>query len=153
MLILLGFGLCLGALGLAAGPRSERRKHFWLRVLAVLLIPGAGLVIATALTPVWTAQALMPLYLLAIPVLMLMPALLYRPSGPPPGQSGDDGGGPGPDSPPPPPPRRPRGGVPLPNAEQARARVRDHVRPRLTSRRPRRPAREPVRKPVRVQSR
>ena len=151
-LILLAFGVCLAALGLAAGPRSLRREHFWWRVFAVLFIPLAALGIASAVTPIWRSDALAPLYLLAIPALILMPALLYRPSGPPPGSAGEEGGGPGPDPPRPPAPTRPRGGVPLPDAEQAPSRVRDHIRQRLRSRRSRRPAREPAREPVRIPS-
>jgi hypothetical protein len=61
---------------------------------------------------------------------------------------GDDGwGGRGPQTPPPA-PERPRGGVPLPDAEQARIRLRepgrlgDHL-----PRRERRPVREPQRTP------
>jgi hypothetical protein len=46
---------------------------------------------------------------------------------------------------------RPRGGIPLPDAEQSRIRLRDHRR--LTDKLPkrlRRPAREPSRRPVRT---
>ena len=144
-------GLCLGGLGLAAVPRNQRREHFWWRVAAIPVVPGSALCIACAFTPVWKMQPLLRgLAVLAIPAVILLPALLYRPSGPPPGSSGDDGGGSG-REPPSPPPTRPRGGIPLPDAEQAGFRVRDHNRPRLTqpgARRPHRPAREPRRAPA-----
>lgn len=143
----LAFGLCLGALGLAPG-RSQRRPHFWLRLLMVPLVPACAFLIASAILPIWRTQAMAWLVLMAIPAFILLPALLFRPPGSPPGPSGDGGGGPpGPDPPPPPAPTRPRGGIPLPDAEQARTRVRDHFRPRLIGRRARRPAREPARSP------
>jgi hypothetical protein len=48
------------------------------------------------------------------------------------------------------PPRLPGGGLPLPDAEHARVRLRDHRRlADLTPRPERRPAREPGREPVR----
>lgn len=148
----LAFGLCLGALGLALGPRAHRRKHFWLRLVAVPLVPGLALAITTAVIPTSRMQTVTrSLCLLAVPALLLAPALLYRPSGPPPGPSADEGGGPGPE-PPPPAPTRPGGGIPLLDAHQALARVRDHNRPRLAARRLRRPGREPAREPVRVRA-
>jgi hypothetical protein len=60
----------------------------------------------------------------------------------------DDGWGRGPKRPPSP-PSPPRGGIPLPDAVPARARLRDHRRlsEQLPSRQ-RRPAREPVRRPA-----
>jgi hypothetical protein len=142
------FGLCLISLGLAPGQHGQRRPHFWLRLLTVALVPACALAAASAFVPVWRMQPAMVSLggVLAILAVMLLPALLFRPSGPPPGSNGDDGGGQGPE--PPPTPTRPRGGIPLPDAEQARARVRDHIRPRLTHYRSRRPAREPVRVPV-----
>jgi hypothetical protein len=148
----LAFGLCLGALGLAPG-RSQRRSHFWLRLLMVPLVPACAFSIASAIVPIWRTQAMMWLVMMAIPAFILLPALLFNPPGSPPGGSGDDGGGPGPDPPPPPAPARPRGGIPLPDAEHARARVRDHVRPKLIGRRPRRPAPEPAREPRRAPAR
>jgi len=82
--------------------------------------------------------------------LLLSPALLFPPSDHLPGPSGGDGGGG--DDPPEPPntPSAPRGGLPLPDAEQTRERIRDHDRPdrRRRSLRPRRPAREPDRPPA-----
>jgi hypothetical protein len=65
----------------------------------------------------------------------------------------DDGWGPGPKSPPEP-PAPPRGGVPLPDAEPARVRLRDADRlgDKLPGRQ-RRPSREPGPRPVRIPSR
>lgn len=69
--------------------------------------------------------------------------------------SGDDeddgGGGSGPGAPPRP-PADPRGGVPLPDADQARRRLRDHDRERFGSGSlsPRRHPRTPRRTPTRV---
>jgi hypothetical protein len=147
---LLAFGLGLTTLGLAAGPRSQRREHFWLRLLAAPVVPAVACAIASLIVPIWKMQAVvMAFWVLAIPALMLLPTLLYRPSGPPPGPGGDEGGGRGPE-PPRPAPTRPRGGIPLPDAEQSRARMRDHLRPRLTDRGPRRPAREPAPTPHRL---
>jgi hypothetical protein len=60
-------------------------------------------------------------------------------------EEGGAGGGGG-FGPPPPPPPPPRGGTPLPDAEQARARKRDHNRPRLRATGPRRRAVEPARR-------
>ena len=147
---LLVFGLGLAALGLVGGPRHRRREHFWLRLAAVPVVPLAACGVASAFAPIWRMQAVITgQWLLVIPALLLVPILLYRPSGPPPGPSGDDGGGPG-SEPPSPAPMRPHGGIPLLDAEQSRVRVRDHVRPPLTDRGPRRPAREPAPTPHRL---
>jgi hypothetical protein len=72
---------------------------------------------------------------------------------PPPGPADSDGGGgggggSGPREPTVP-PGAPRGGLPLPDAEQSRERIRDHDRPGRRRLGPRRPAREPERSPVR----
>jgi hypothetical protein len=86
---------------------------------------------------------------------LIIPALRDEPGFPPrrsdPGS--DDGWGRGPDRPPAP-PTPPRGGIPLPDAEPASVRLRDHRK--LSDRLPkreRRPAREPDRMPVRTGSR
>jgi hypothetical protein len=83
---------------------------------------------------------------------LIIPALRDGPEFPPrPSDPGSDGGwGRGPNRPPTP-PRPPRGGIPLPDAEQARIRLRDHrkLSERLP-RRARRPVREPGRTPVRT---
>jgi hypothetical protein len=81
---------------------------------------------------------------------LILPALRDGPDFPPQqSDPGSDGGwGRGPDRPQSP-PDSPRGGIPLPDAEQARVRLRDHRK--LSERLPgrvRRPAREPVRRPV-----
>jgi hypothetical protein len=98
---------------------------------------------------------LQPLVLLTV---LLAPALLprkvlYPPAVPP--SSGtdddddDDGGGRGPRKPPQA-PEGPRGGLPLPDADPARVRIRDHRRPALIRFRARRPAHEPERAPART---
>jgi hypothetical protein len=81
--------------------------------------------------------------------LLIMPALRDAPEPPqPPG--GSDGGG-GLRRPVPEKPVRPRGGVPLPDAEPSRIRLREPGRlGDLLPRPSRRPAREPDRRPVRV---
>src|ERR1700733_2117122 len=85
---------------------------------------------------------------------LIIPALREDPEFPPrhsdPGSDGGGGSGPGR---PPLRPDRPRGGIPLPDAEQARVRLRDHRKLSEQLPRPeRRPAREPVRTPVRVRT-
>ena len=83
-------------------------------------------------------------------VLMITPALLSANSDSEPGPPGSDGGG-GPVEPPSE-PGPPGGGIPLPDAEQARDRVRDHVRPERRRLWPRRAAREPNHEPSRTLS-
>lgn len=84
--------------------------------------------------------------------LLMLPALKDNPVGPDrrSDSDGDDGWGRGPKLPPSP-PEPPRGGIPLPDAEPAGIRLRDHRRlgERLP-RRERRPVREPERRPVRT---
>ncbi|MFL5824025.1 MAG: hypothetical protein ACJ764_11345 [Solirubrobacteraceae bacterium] len=87
---------------------------------------------------------------LACALALIIPALRDRPEPPQPPSDGSDGGGglhrPSPDA-----PMRPRGGIPLPDAQPARIRLREPGR--LADQRPgreRRPAREPVRSPTRV---
>lgn len=91
---------------------------------------------------------------LACVAVLMIPALRDGPDSPPrSSDSGsDEGWGRGPKRPPRP-PERPTGGIPLPDATQAKVRLRDHER--LSDHRPpreRRPAREPDRKPVRTHS-
>jgi len=82
-------------------------------------------------------------------VALLIPAL-RQPNPPPPPDQGSDGGW-GRRKESPPKPKRPRGGIPLPDAVPARVRLRDHRRlSDLIPRPSRRPAREPVRTPARV---
>lgn len=83
---------------------------------------------------------------------LIIPALRDPPDFPPrPSDSGsDDGWGRGPGEPPPR-PGSPRGGIPLPDAEQSRIRLRDDRKlGELLPKHDRRPAREPVRRPVRT---
>jgi hypothetical protein len=88
---------------------------------------------------------------LACVALLMFPALKDSPIGPerrP--DDGEDGWGRGPKDPPAPPPP-PRGGIPLPDAQPASIRLREHGR--LSERRPgreRRPSREPARRPARA---
>jgi len=83
---------------------------------------------------------------------LILPALRDSPDLPPyrPDGGSDDGWGRGPEGPPEPPPP-PKGGIPLPDAEPAHVRLRDHrkLSERLP-RRERRPSREPERTPVRT---
>jgi hypothetical protein len=93
------------------------------------------------------------LYLACIFAVLFLPALLGRRSRLPPGPSEPDSDGGWGDGPrrPPEKPNGPRGGTPLPDAEQAPVRLRGHGR--LADRhcaRERRPTREPDRGPVRA---
>ncbi|HZU39503.1 MAG TPA: hypothetical protein VE992_00545 [Solirubrobacteraceae bacterium] len=83
---------------------------------------------------------------------LMLPALREGWGSPPPsGSDSDDGWGRGPGRPPLAPPGSPRGGLPLPDAEPARVRLREHGRlAERLPRRERRPAREPVRRPERT---
>jgi hypothetical protein len=145
---LLVFVVSFAALGVAAGPPSQRRPHFWVRVSVAPLIAGCLVLLVMAVTPRGSRPgAMQGLSLLALPALMLAPALLYRRPGPSSDSGEDDGGGRGPDAPPSPPPG-PRGGLPLPDAEPASVRRRDHTAARLTDPRPRRRSREPERAPT-----
>lgn len=89
---------------------------------------------------------------LACVALLLYPALKDSPVRPDQRSDGEgeDGWGGGPKRPPSP-PAPPRGGIPLPDAQPARVRLREHGRlgERLPTRE-RRPTREPVRRPVRT---
>jgi hypothetical protein len=81
--------------------------------------------------------------------LVLTPAILFPPSGHSPGPpGGDDGGGDDPPDSRDPPPSAPRGGLPLPDAERSRGRVRDHDRFGRRRVPLRRPAHEPERRPA-----
>lgn len=91
---------------------------------------------------------------LACVAVLMIPALREGPDGPPASSEGgsDDGWGNYPRQPSP--PRDvPGGGLPLPDAEPARVRLRDHrrLRERIPNRQ-RRPAREPQRQPIRSHS-
>ncbi len=144
------FLVCFAGLGVAAGDPAQRRPHFWLRLAMLTAVPLSIVLLAAAL-PQGRVGAMMGVFcFMAIPALMFVPALLYRTPGSS-GGSDDDGGGGGrgPDRPPAS-PLKPRGGLPLPDAEQARTRVRDHRPAKLREAQPRRSAREPGRRPVRI---
>jgi hypothetical protein len=93
------------------------------------------------------------LWLVVVPAALLLTAVLWGRRGSPPGRSdpgSDDGRGRGPELPRTP-PDAPRGGIPLPDAEPSRARIRDHGR--LADRVParqRRSTRDPERRPART---
>jgi hypothetical protein len=141
---LLVFSVGFTALGVVAGPARERRAHFWVVLPLVSVIAACLVVLVLAVTPPGSRQGVMEaLGLVALHVLMLVPSLLYRGPGPS-SDSGEDGGeGRGPEAPPPPPPA-PRGGIPLPDADPANLRLRDHDAARLVRRRSRRPIRAPA---------
>jgi hypothetical protein len=150
----IAFALGFVALAVSAGSSRQRRSHFWVRVLlAFFAMPLlVAVVIAGGLVGGLPDGVAVPLLLLLVflfvPALFFVPALLYHPSGSSPGSSEDGGGwGPGPDQPLSS-PDAPRGGVPRPDAEQARIRLRDHTGPELDRVKPRRPAREPERAPA-----
>lgn len=156
---LAAFALLFGAFVVFAGSPRERKSHFWLRVAALPLGPAliAAILLAfgdlRVLPESVSATLLLTLVFLTIPGVMLVPMLLYRRPGGSPDSSDDDGGGGGGPGPPRPArPPRPRGGVPLPDAEQARVRIREHGRRLTGGRRTRRPAREPGRRPLRTPS-
>ncbi len=147
----------LGFVGLwlTWGSAERRRSHFWARLaLASLGVPAlvASLVGVARLDVLSdaVARALLPcLFVAGVAGLMLVPGLLYRRPGSSPGPSESDGGGGSGPGRPRPSPSGPRGGVPLPDAEQARVRARDHWGPRFDEPRRRRPAHKPRRTPAR----
>jgi hypothetical protein len=156
IIILVFLELGLVALWIAVGSGRQRRSHFWVRaLLASLALPAlmAALVGVASLNPLSLSDgaaktSLSFLFFVGVVVLMFVPGLLYRRLDPSPGSSeSDGGGGPGPGQPR---PSRdaPRGGVPLPDADQARARARDHNTPKLDDPKRRRPAHEPRRTPA-----
>jgi hypothetical protein len=122
-------------------------------VLATLALP---LMLATVVwigelgvLPAVAAKTFMPLFLLlGVVGLMLVPCLLYRRALPPPGPSDSDGGGGSGPGRPPSSPDAPRGGIPLPDADPASARARDHTAPVFDRPNRRRPAHAPARKPA-----
>jgi hypothetical protein len=144
------FELSYIGIGLIAGPAMGRQKrsHFGARVSLTTI--GLLIALLLAVTQNGLPQSVAIRIWIAFTVLALVtaPFVWYRSPGRFPGSSDSDGPeGPGPDEHPPQPPA-PRGDVPLPDADQALARVRDHTRSRLVDRRPRRPAHEPARTPL-----
>jgi hypothetical protein len=130
----------------ALGRRRRARYYFRLSCASVALLAlalGVAVAIKFSALPQW---AFGPLWLaLLLASLAAAPVFCYHTLTSSHGSSDDDGGG-GPGSgPPPPPPAPPRGGTPLPDADQARARRRDHNRPSLLDVSRRRSAVEPAR--------
>lgn len=147
----------LVALWIAVGSGRQRRSHFWVRAFfAALALPALMAVLVgvarqrvLSLPDDGAGKGLLTLlFLVGVIALMFVPGLLYRRSDPSPGPSESDGGGGTGPAPSRPSLDGPRGGVPLPNAEQARARARDHDTPRWDDRMRRRPAHEPRRAPA-----
>lgn len=117
----------------------ERRSSLTVRVLRfalllALLSPLIALIVAmTVVAPSSSdgiAKAFGPPAAVSLIAAIMIARRMFPPGwGSPPGPSdGDDGGGWGPRRPLSP-PDPPRGGIPLPDAEQSRQRVRDHDRP------------------------
>lgn len=136
---------------------ARRPSQLGARVLKLVLIlfgPMAVVIGLVMLVPVGDATGkglLMFSLIWLFCSILLTPAILFPDSGWPPQPPGGDGGGGGGGGDPPEPsprPSAPSGGIPLPDAEQSRQRVRDHRR--LAWRRvfPRRPAREPEHAPT-----
>jgi hypothetical protein len=148
----------LVALWIAVGSGRQRRSHFWARfVLASLALPALlpaliGVAVLRVLpVPDAAAKQLLTLaFFVGVIALMFVPGLLYRVSDPSSGSSDSDGGGGTDPGPPRPLPDGPRGDVPLLDADQARARVRDHHGPKFYDRKRRRPAHEPRRTPTAI---
>jgi len=118
------------------------------RMVPVITFAGAVVAQATGHRELMQPLALVTV---ALAPVLLPRRMLYPNPDPPPGGSDDSDGGGG-HGPPrrPTPPEGPRGGMPLPDADQARVRLRGHGRPALTRPRPRRAAAEPVRSPGRI---
>lgn len=136
---------------LAASLHMKRRARFWLRFIAALLglLSGLAVLAAAVILKLLPESLLLPLWLaLAVGALMLALLFCYRTAGDSSSGSseGGDGEAVGPDR-----PGGPRGGLLLPDADQAAARVRDHRRAKLIEVGPRRSTREPGRPPARTQ--
>jgi hypothetical protein len=142
-LAFVGFGV-LGASSLG----MEKRPRFLSRLLlAYLATLSLMLVLAGAvMLRILPEHVLMPLWLpLVFAAPILGPTVCYRSAGSASDSSdADAGGGSGPHQPSPR-PTAPRGGVPLPDADQATVRVRDHASAELSVATPRRRTREPER--------
>jgi len=109
----------------------------------VPVIALAGALVAGATDHRELMQPLVLVTVMLAPVLLPL-KVLYPP---PPSAEDDDEGGRGPRNPPRA-PEGPRGGLPLPDADPARVRIRDHRRPALIRFRARRPAHDPERAPA-----
>lgn len=126
----------------------RRRPRFYMRFgCASLVMLGLAVAIAFAINfSALPQRAYGPLWLaLLVAALAVAPVFCYHTFASGRGPSDDDGGGGGGGGPGPRPrrPDRPLGDTPLPDADQARARRRDHDRPRLRGFNRRRPAIEP----------
>jgi hypothetical protein len=124
--------------------------------VAVCLLRLMPVLVALALTPILVpGSATVFPYLLIMAVLLgpacLPRSVLYPDHGSPPDCRDADGGGGGTPPEPPMPPAAPRGGIPLPDADPARVRARDHLRRDLGPTRKRRATREPEHTPQRAQ--
>jgi hypothetical protein len=126
--------------------------------LAVCLLRLMPVLVALALTPIIVpGSATMFPYLLIMAVLLgpacLPRSVLYPDHGSPPDcRDADDSAGGTPPGPPTP-PTAPQDGIPLPDADPARIRVRGHGRRDLVPTRKRRATREPEHTPQRAQRR
>lgn len=124
--------------------------------VAVCLLRLMPVLAALALTRVLVPDSATVFPYLLIMAVLLGPACLPRSvlypdhGSPPDGRDADDSGGGTPPMPPTP-PSTPGGGIPLPDADPARIRVRDHDRPDLVPTRTRRATREPGGTPQRPQ--
>ena len=154
--IFVAFEVAFVALCVAAGSAEQRRSHFWLRVvLWSLALPALfGVLVGVArlniLQDAITKLTFPSLFFFGVISAILAPALLYHRPGSSPGLSDSDGGGgPGPKRPRSS-PDTPRGAIPLADADQTSARVRDHNGPRFDDMKIRRPAHEPGRTPART---
>jgi hypothetical protein len=117
-------------------------------MVPVITFVGAMVALATG-----RHELMQPLVLVTVALApVLLPRRMLYPNPDPPASGSDDSDGGGGSGPPrrPTPPEGPRGGIPLPDADQARARVRGHGRPALTRLRPRRATHEPGRSPART---
>jgi hypothetical protein len=148
VLMFLGFGVLA-----CTAMNSRRRSPFYVRLLCssavtIALALGVAASIGLNLLPQRVSGVLWVLLLLAS--LAVAPLFCYRGFAWSDDRSDEDGGsGPGRGPPPPPkPPGPPSGGIPLPNADQARSRRRDHNRSSLREAGRRRPVPDPSRRRV-----
>ncbi len=145
--------------GFSACPRSDfpwtqRRSHFQTRVAFACLAGPMCLLVVFAPSIVAGSSPPDPLVVITGLVWLLAagfaPAIYFRRASPSLGGSDGDGGGGDPPTDPPPPAAGASGAdVPLADAEQSHARLRDHNAARLRRPAQRRPARDPNRRPIR----
>lgn len=130
MALLAAVELALVTVCVVAGLAMGRRSHFWARVsLGCILLPSLVLFVALVAPQVAVALA----WLMLMAAFIVVPVLSCQGPDPRRGPSDlDDGGGSGPDRPPVS-PEPPDGGVPLPDADPSRTRLRDHGSPKIRS--------------------